>query len=229
MSPLLWNELYIALVDTCYMVGISTLLASILGLPLGILLFSTAPWGLSPHHLYANILGGIVNITRSIPFVILMIALIPVTHWLIGSSIGTSATIVPLTIGAMPFVARLVANALADVSSELILMARSLGANNWQIIWHVLLPEARTPIIKGIVLTMIAVVGYSAMAGTLGGGGLGDLAVRYGYQRFDYSVMLLTVIILILMVQIIQWLGDYLVRLCDHRVQLSSCTDRQTV
>ena len=215
MSPLLWHEILIASIDTCYMVALSTVLATILGLPIGVGLFITSPHGLTPRCYCFVLLGGIVNIGRSIPFIILMIALIPLTHWLIGSSIGTSAAIVPLTLGAMPFVARVVANALDEVSSELIVMARSLGASNWQIIRRVLLPEAAAGMIKGIVLTMIAIVGYSAMAGTLGGGGLGDLAIRYGYQRFNYQVMLLTIVILVLMVQVIQWLGDRLAKRYD--------------
>lgn len=215
MSPLLWSEIGYASLETGYMVLVSTLLASLLGVPLGILLHITSSQGLKPHFFVSRLLGGVVNVMRSIPFVILMITLIPLTRWLIGSAIGTSAAIVSLTLGALPVVARLVSNALGDISRELVVMARALGASHWQIVWRVLLPEAAGSMIKGIILTMIMLVGYSAMAGTLGGGGLGDLAVRYGYQRFDERVMFITVIILVGMVQLIQYVGDRIVQRFD--------------
>ena len=203
------------LLETLYMVALSTLLASLLGIPLGVFLFVTRHPLLTPSPLLHRISDSITNILRSIPFIILLIALIPITRFLVGTSIGTTASIVPLTIAAIPFVARVIDNALDERPFGLLEAGLAMGASTWQIVRFMLLPESLAAIIHGITLTMINLVAYSAMAGAIGGGGLGDLAIRYGYQRFDSQVMLATIVILVLLVQIIQSLGDY----CAHRVQ----------
>ena len=184
--------------ETGYMVVASTVLASLIGIPLGIILTVTRSGHILPNAVINSVLGVIVNATRSTPFIILMVAIIPLTRMLVGSSIGTTAAIVPLTISAAPFIARVIE------------AAQSMGASPMQIIYKVLLPESLHSIVLGITLAVIALIGYSAMAGVLGGGGLGDLAIRYGYQRFQPDVMIVTVVILILMVQLIQFIGDTL-------------------
>lgn len=204
MLMMLWN----ATLDTLKMVGASTLLATLVGLPLGILLTTTAPDHLLEQPLLHRLCGGIVNIGRSIPFIILMVAIIPLTRLITGTSIGTEAAIVPLTIAAIPFVARLVDGALMEVDAGVIEAAESMGASPLQIIYKVMIPEALPALVLAVTLTAVNLVGYSAMAGSIGGGGLGDLAIRYGYQRFRGDVMLSTVIILVVLVQGIQGLGD---------------------
>lgn len=201
----------VALGETLYMVLISGLLACILGTPLGVLLTVTSKGHLVPYPILNRILGAIVNAMRSIPFIILMVAIIPLTRLIAGTSIGTTAAMVPLTLAAAPFVARVVENALREVDPGVIEAAQSMGASPRQIIWHVLLPEALPGVLAGVTLMVVSLIGYSAMAGTIGGGGLGDLAIRYGYQRFRPDVMLVTVIILIIMVQGCQSLGDTIV------------------
>lgn len=196
--------------ETSYMVMASTLLASAIGIPLGIILTVTRAGHILPNAAVNSVLGVIVNATRSTPFIILMVAIIPLTRLLVGSSIGTTAAIVPLTISAAPFIARVIESSLLEIDHGVIEAAQSMGASPLQIIYKVLLPEALHSIVLGITLAVIALIGYSAMAGVLGGGGLGDLAIRYGYQRFQPDVMLVTVVILIAMVQIIQFLGDTL-------------------
>ena len=163
-----------------------------------------------PNAVINSVLGVIVNATRSTPFIILMVAIIPLTRMLVGSSIGTTAAIVPLTISAAPFIARVIESSLLEIDHGVIEAAQSMGASPMQIIYKVLLPESLHSIVLGITLAVIALIGYSAMAGVLGGGGLGDLAIRYGYQRFQPDVMIVTVVILILMVQLIQFIGDTL-------------------
>ncbi|WP_094752096.1 methionine ABC transporter permease [Psychromonas sp. CD1] len=206
-----------ALGQTLNMVFASGLIGFALGIPLGVLLHVSKKKGLLENHILNKVLGIIVNIGRSIPFIILLVAIIPFTRFLVGSSIGTAAAIVPLTIGAIPFIARLVEGALLEVPSGLVEAAQAMGATPLQIICKVLLPEALPGIINGIIITLVTLVGYSAMAGTVGGGGLGDVGIRYGYQRFDAGVMLITVIMLVILVQIIQSLGDHLVKRFDHR------------
>ena len=196
--------------ETSYMVVASTLLASLIGIPLGIILTVTRANHILPNAAVNSVLGVIVNATRSTPFIILMVAIIPLTRMLVGSSIGTTAAIVPLTISAAPFIARVIESSLLEIDHGVIEAAQSMGASPMQIIYKVLLPEALHSIVLGITLAVIALIGYSAMAGVLGGGGLGDLAIRYGYQRFQPDVMIVTVVILIAMVQIIQYLGDTL-------------------
>lgn len=196
--------------ETGYMVVASTVLASLIGIPLGIILTVTRNGHILPNAVINSVLGVIVNATRSTPFIILMVAIIPLTRMLVGSSIGTTAAIVPLTISAAPFIARVIESSLLEIDHGVIEAAQSMGASPMQIIYKVLLPEALHSIVLGITLAVIALIGYSAMAGVLGGGGLGDLAIRYGYQRFQPNVMIVTVVILILMVQLIQFIGDTL-------------------
>ena len=196
--------------ETGYMVVASTVLASLIGIPLGIILTVTRNGHILPNAFINSVLGVIVNATRSTPFIILMVAIIPLTRMLVGSSIGTTAAIVPLTISAAPFIARVIESSLLEIDHGVIEAAQSMGASPMQIIYKVLLPESLHSIVLGITLAVIALIGYSAMAGVLGGGGLGDLAIRYGYQRFQPDVMIVTVVILILMVQLIQFIGDTL-------------------
>lgn len=196
--------------ETGYMVVASTMLASLIGIPLGIILTVTRNGHILPNAVINSVLGVIVNATRSTPFIILMVAIIPLTRMLVGSSIGTTAAIVPLTISAAPFIARVIESSLLEIDHGVIEAAQSMGASPMQIIYKVLLPESLHSIVLGITLAVIALIGYSAMAGVLGGGGLGDLAIRYGYQRFQPDVMIVTVVILILMVQLIQFIGDTL-------------------
>ena len=206
-----------ALGQTLTMVLSSGFIGFAFGIPLGVLLHISKKNGLLENKQLNNTLGIIVNIGRSIPFIILLVALIPVTRFIVGTSIGTAAAIVPLTIGAIPFVARLVEGALLEVPSGLVEAATAMGAKPYQIISKVLLPEAMPGIINAVTITLVTLVGYSAMAGTVGGGGLGDVGIRYGYQRFDGTVMMITVVILVILVQIIQSTGDYFVKRFDHR------------
>ena len=203
--------------ETLVMVFTSGFIGFAVGIPLGVLLHLSKKNGLLENTTLNKALGIVVNIGRSIPFIILLVALIPVTRFIVGSSIGTAAAIVPLTIGAIPFIARLVEGALLEVPSGLVEAAQAMGAKPIQIIHKVLLPEALPGIINAVTITLVTLVGYSAMAGTVGGGGLGDVGIRYGYQRFDATVMMITIVILVIMVQMIQSLGDYLVKRVDHR------------
>ena len=214
MSPELWSALALGLWQTVWMVGLSTLIGLILGLPIGILLFSSRPHSLHPNGAIYRLTAFIVNMVRSIPFIILLIVLVPVTRFLIGTSIGTLAAVVPLSIGSAPFIARIIDNALQEVPFGLIEAGLAMGMNRWQIIYHVLLPESRVTILNGLTLTVITLVGYSAMAGAVGGGGLGDLAIQYGYNMFNTTLMCITVIVLIGLVQLIQWVGDRIVKGC---------------
>lgn len=192
------------------MVGVSTLFTVLLGLPLGVILTLTDERGLAPHLVLNRVMGFIVNLARSLPFIILLVVIIPFTRALVGTSIGPTATIVPLTLAAVPFFARVVESALREVPRGLIEAAQSMGSSNWQTVSKVLIPESLPGLILGIALTLISLVGYSAMAGAVGGGGLGDLAIRYGYQRYETEVMVVTVVLLLILVQGVQWLGDHL-------------------
>lgn len=212
----LFHLILLATWQTCYMVLVSAFFAVLIGLPLGVVLAITRRCALCPMPLLYQVLGVIVNAMRSVPFIILMIAIIPLTRWVVGVSIGTVAAIVPLSIAAFPFVARVIETAIADVDAGLIEAMRSMGATTWQVISKLLIPEALPGIISGVTLMVVTLVGYSAMAGVVGGGGLGDLAIRYGYERFNLSVMLVTVLILIVMVQLLQSIGDWLAKRCAH-------------
>lgn len=198
-----------ALIKTLIMVFASTALSVILGFIPAILLTVTANDGLRPNKLIYGILDFIVNTLRSFPFVILMVIIIPLTRAIVGKTTGTAAAVVPLTIAAAPFVSRVIESALREVDKGVIEAAKSFGASDTQIIFKVMLKEAIPSIMSGITLTIISIVGYSAMAGTLGGGGLGDVAIRYGYQRFETDMMVVTCIILIIVVQGLQFLGNY--------------------
>ena len=199
------------------MVGVAGTLGAAVGIPLGILLYSTASGGIRPVGLFNRPLGWLVNAVRSTPFIILLVAIIPLTRLIAGTSIGTAAAIVPLTIAAAPLIARLVETSLREVDKGLIEAAQSMGATDLQIIVKVLIPEALPGIIAGLTSALVALVGASAMAGAIGGGGLGDMGIRYGYQRFIPEVMLAVVVILIAFVQSIQSLGDWLVRRVSHK------------
>ncbi|NNM59045.1 MAG: ABC transporter permease [Legionellales bacterium] len=212
MSPELWFALGISILQTIEMIIFSTFFAFIIGLPMGIGLFLCRPGSLSHCPWLYRLLAFIVNIVRSIPFIILLVLLIPFTRLLIGTSIGTTAAIVPLSIGAAPFIARLVDNALQEIPFGLIEAGISMGMNRWQIVTRVLLPESYSGIVNGLTLTVVALIGYTAMAGAVGGGGLGDLAIQYGYNMFNTTLMLITVVVLIVMVQATQWIGELLAK-----------------
>src|SRR5690606_1457682 len=217
ISPVVLKLTWEALQETLLMVGVATVLAELGGLPLGVLLVTTAPGRILASSRFHHVLGLIVNVGRSIPFIILMVAIIPFTRWLVGTSIGTTAAMVPLTVAAIPYVARLVESSLNEVDPGVVEAAVAMGASPWQVIWKVYLPEAVPSLILGGTITAITLVGYSAMAGAVGGGGLGDLAIRYGYQRFRTDVMLVTVAVLVVLVQGIQYLGSYWARGLDRR------------
>jgi D-methionine transport system permease protein len=206
-----------AFYETLLMVGISGTLGALCGVPLGILLHLTDRNGILPNAVFNRVVGVLVNAVRSTPFIILLVAVIPLTRFFVGSSIGTGAAVVPLTIAAAPFVARLVETALREVDRGLVEAAQAMGATTSQIVFKVLLPEAFAGIVAGLTITFVSLVGYSAMAGAIGGGGLGDLGIRYGYQRFLPEVMLIVVLILIVFVQLVQSFGDTLVRRLSHR------------
>lgn len=203
--------------ETLYMVFFAALFTVAIGLPVGVLLFLTRQDGILPHRAVALTLNTLVNIGRALPFVVLLIALIPVTRLLVGTTLGSTAAIVPITLGAFPFFARIVENALDEVDRGRIEAVIAMGGNLWHIVSRVLLPEALPALVAGMTLTIVMLIGFSAMAGVVGGGGLGDLAIRYGYQRFDNRIMAATLIVLLIMVQIIQKLGDRLVRSLAYR------------
>ena len=211
-------ELFIdSLWETLIMVGISGLLGGLIGIPLGVFLRLTDKGGVLQNTALNSTVGWIVNAVRSTPFIILLVAIIPLTRFITGSSIGTWAAVVPLTIASAPFIARLVETALREVDGGLVEAAQSMGASTSQIVWKVLLPEAMPGIVAGLTISFVSLTGYSAMAGAIGGGGLGDLGIRYGYQRFLPDIMLAVVIILIFFVQAIQSLGDWIVRRISHK------------
>jgi len=206
-----------ALGETVYMVLVSMAIASIIGVPLGVLLYTTDKGQILESPILNKIVGSIVNAIRSIPFIILMVAIIPFTRFLVGSAIGTTAAIVPLVVASIPFIGRQVETSLKEVPAGLIEAAQSMGATPVQIISKVLLPEAMPSIVAQLTTVIIALVGESAMAGAIGGGGLGDLAIRYGYQRFRPEVMLATVVVLIILVQLVQFLGNLLAKKLNKR------------
>lgn len=201
-----------AIIETLQMVSISLLVGSLLGIPLGILLVISKSGGIIRNKIIFSILNNVINIIRSLPFIILLVAIVPFTRLIVGTSIGTKAAIVPLIVYIIPYIARLVENSLLEVNSGVIEAAESMGATTIQIIWHFLLPEALGSLILSLTTATIGLIGATAMAGTVGGGGIGDVAISYGYQRFDTKVIVITVIILILFVQVIQNLGNKLAR-----------------
>ena len=213
MIPLLSK----ALGETIYMVAVSMAIASIIGIPLGVLLHTTSRGQILESPALNRIIGAIVNAIRSIAFIILMVAIIPLTRILVGSAIGTTAAMVPLVIASVPFIGRQVETSLKEVPYGLVEAALAMGATPCQIIWHVLLPEAMSSIAAQLTTVIISLVGESAMAGAIGGGGLGDLAIRYGYQRFRPEIMLATVVILIILVQAVQFAGNTLAKRLDKK------------
>ncbi len=206
-----------ALGETIYMVVVSMAIASAIGVPLGVLLHTTAKGQILENIFVNQTVGSVVNAVRSIPFIILMVAIIPLTRFIVGSAIGTTAAIVPLVIASIPFIGRQVETSLKEVPAGLVEAAQSMGATPFQIISKVLLPEAMPGIVSQLTTVIIALVGESAMAGAIGGGGLGDLAIRYGYQRFRPEVMLATVVVLIVLVQLVQFIGNTLAKKLDKR------------
>ncbi|HBO1016196.1 TPA: ABC transporter permease [Pseudomonas aeruginosa] len=206
-----WYEIWLASVDTIWMLGGSLLFTVVLGLPLGVLLFLTGPRQMFEQKAVYTLLSLVVNILRSLPFIILLIVMIPLTVLITGTSLGVAGAIPPLVVGATPFFARLVETALREVDKGIIEATQAMGASTRQIIWNALLPEARPGIIAAITVTAITLVSYTAMAGVVGAGGLGDLAIRFGYQRFQTDVMVVTVVMLLILVQILQTVGDKLV------------------
>lgn len=210
-------ELWKALAETGWMVLLSFLITLVLGTITGILLRVTDSDGLAPNKGFNKLFGGLVNIFRSLPFLILLIAVIPLTRLVVGTAYGPTAAVVPLAIGAIPFFGRVVESALREVAPGKIEAAKVMGASNGQIVRKVLLPEAMSPLVSGATLTLVMLIGYSAMAGTIGGGGVGDFAIRYGYQRFNTPVLLVSVVVLIIIVQLIQSIGDAIVRGMAHK------------
>ena len=210
---LLWRSFW----ETIWMTGASGFLSLVVGLPLGLALVVTSRDGIAPQASVNRVLAALVNGFRAVPFIILLIALIPLTRLIVGTALGTTAAIVPLTIAAIPYYARIAEVSLREVDRGLIDAVRAMGGNRWTIIREVLVPEALPGIVAGFTVTLVTLIGASAMAGTIGGGGLGDLAIRYGYQRFETNVMIAVVIVLIVLVCGMQWLGDRLVARLDRR------------
>lgn len=208
---MLFNMLWTSTLETLYMVFFSTAFALLLGFPFGILLVITKENGLWEHLKFHQVLETSINILRSFPFIILMIVLFPLSRVITGTTIGSTAAIVPLAIGTAPFVARMIEGALLEVDSGLIEASESMGASNWTIIRKVMIPEATSSLINGITITIISLIGYSSMAGAIGAGGLGDLAIRYGYQRFQIDLMCYAIVILLVIVQATQWIGNWFI------------------
>ena len=204
-------------VDTLIMTCAATILAYVIGIPLGILLVVTSPNGLRPNRIISTIVGWIVNIGRSIPFIILLVALIPFTRFIVGTSLGVPGAVVPLVVTAAPFAARMVEQSLEETDSGLVEAAQSFGASTWQIVWKVYLKETLPSLVRGAAITFVTLFGYSAMAGTVGAGGLGDIAIRYGYQRFQTDVMIFAVLLCVVLVIVFQAIGDVTARKIDKR------------
>ena len=216
----LLNEFPFALWETLYSTLLATFFAIVIGLPLGVLLVAGEPKGIRPlPRGLMSFLNVLINLLRSVPFIILMVMIIPLTRLIIGTSVGTVASIVPLTVAAFPFIARLVESSLREVNPNIIETAQSMGATPMQIILHVLLPESAPSLITNFTLAITTIMGYTAMSGAVGGGGLGKLAMAYGYQRYRYAVLYLAVIVLVIITQIIQSLGTWLARKCDKRLK----------
>jgi D-methionine transport system permease protein len=213
----MWPDILKAFNQTLYMIGVSLTVAIVIGLPLGIVLFITDRGLILENRYLKSTLGFIVNLVRSIPFIILLVALLPLTQIIVGSKIGPEAASVSLSVAAIPFFARIVETSLREIDKGVIEAAVAVGATPWMIIKDVLLPEAKSSIVQGITMTIISLVAYSAMAGVVGGGGIGDLAIRFGYYRYDDTIMIVTVVILIVLVQIVQQLGDWTAKAIDKR------------
>lgn len=210
------HSLWVATLETLYMTSVATVLVVLAGLPLGVLLVLTDRGGLWERPALHRVLGTLVNVGRSVPFIILMVAIVPLTRLLVGTTIGTTAAIVPLVVAAIPFMGRVVEQGLREVDSGLVEAAIAMGSTHRRVIFRVLLPEALPSLVRGTALVVISLLGYSAMAGAVGGGGLGDLAVKYGYMRFRTDVMLGCLAVLLALVQLVQWLGDGVASRFDH-------------
>ena len=217
MSPVLFNLLLQSIWETVVMTLASGVISFVAGLPLALILVATDRGGIAENFAVNRALGWVINGFRSVPFIILLVALIPLTRLIVGTSLGTAAAIVPLAIAAAPYYARVAEVSLREVDPGLIEAARAMGGNRWTIVREVLVPEALPGIVAGFTVTLVTLVGASAMAGAIGAGGLGDLAIRYGYQRFETGVMIAVVAVLIVLVSGLQWLGDRLVARLDHR------------
>lgn len=211
------NLFFQGTVDTLIMTCVATILAYVIGIPLGILLVVTSPNGLRPNRIVSTIVGWIVNIGRSVPFIILLVALIPFTRFIVGTSLGVPGAVVPLVVTAAPFAARMVEQSLEETDGELVEAAQSFGASTWQIVWKVYLKETLPSLVRGAAITFVTLFGYSAMAGTVGAGGLGDIAIRYGYQRFQTDVMIFAVLLCVVLVIVFQAIGDVTARKIDKR------------
>jgi D-methionine transport system permease protein len=216
-DPVIQQKVPQATLETLQMVAVSSLITAALGLPLGLLLHATAPGGLTPHRTVNSVLGVVVNVGRSLPFIILAIAVIPLTRVLVGTSLGWEAAVVPLTLGAVPFFARLVETAVREVDPGKVEAARVMGSTRRKILGAVLVREALPGLVSGLTVTVIALIAYSAMAGAIGAGGLGFLAISYGYQRFNVPVMVVCIVVIVVIVQVVQVLGDLVARRLDHR------------
>ncbi len=219
LDAAVWNMILTGIWETLFMVFGSTLIAYLIGLPLGVILSVTRKGGVHPIPVLNTVLGIVINILRSVPFIILLIVVMPFTRTLIGTTLGAKAVIPPLVISAAPYIARVVESELAEVDYGVIEAAKSMGASDWQIICKVLLPETKPSLILGAALVLTTVVGYSCMSGFIGGGGLGDIAIRYGYYRYQADIMLITVAILVIIVQVIQEAGNRISMKTDKRIR----------
>ena len=215
LIDLLWE----GTLDTIYMTLVSTFFSYVFGMIMAVILVITRADGIRPHPVIFRVLDVIVNLTRSVPFLILMIAIIPFTRWLVGTTIGNNATVVPLVVAAAPLVARLIEQSLLEVDRGVIEAAQSMGASTWQLIWKVFIPEATPSLINGSAIAATTILGYSAMSGAVGGGGLGKLAIMYGYNRYQNDIMFATVVLLIIIVQLLQSFGDWATRRSDRRIK----------
>ena len=215
LIDLLWE----GTLDTIYMTLVSTFFSYVFGMIMAVILVITRADGIRPHPVIFRVLDVIVNLTRSFPFLILMIAIIPFPRWLVGTTIGNNATVVPLVVAAAPFVARLIEQSLLEVDRGVIEAAQSMGASTWQLIWKVFIPEATPSLINGSAIAATTILGYSAMSGAVGGGGLGKLAIMYGYNRYQNDIMFATVVLLIIIVQLLQSFGDWATRRSDRRIK----------
>lgn len=205
--------------ETLYMVILSSIVAYLIGLPIGVVLNITAKDGICPNRVVNEVLGLLVNIFRSVPFLILLIWMIPFTRVIVGTSVGPTSVIVPLVVSAAPYIGRMVESSLAEVDAGVIEAAQSMGSTNWQIIWKVLLPEAKPSLLIGAAISVTTIIGYSSMAGIVGGGGLGAVAMNYGLYRYDGTTMLITIVVIVIIVQIFQTFGMYLAKKLDNRLK----------
>ncbi|MBJ6134893.1 methionine ABC transporter permease [Ochrobactrum sp. GPK 3] len=217
MSAAMYSRLWLAFIDTVHMVGVSALIALVIGIPIAVFLVVSSPGGFFEAPKLNRIISAVVNGFRATPFIVLLVALLPLTRLVTGTTIGVWAAIVPLSISATPFFARIAEVSLREVDKGLIEAAQAMGCRKWHIVRHVLLPEALPGIVGGFTITVVTMIGASAMAGAVGAGGLGDMAIRYGYQRFDTTVMLAVIVVLIAMVTIVQFAGDFAVQRLRNR------------